>query len=681
MAENNDLGRCDSARVIALVGPSGAGKTSLAEALLYASGTIDRQGTVDAGNTVGDASPEARARTLSTEMNVANFSFMGDQYALIDCPGSVNFAGEALDALPAVDLALVVVDPEPERAILAQPTLKMLEEINIPHALFVNKIDQARGSVLDLLTALQEMSKARLVARQLPIGSDGHVTGFVDLATERAFAYRPGAPSERIDIPAELAEQEAQARFHMLEQLADFDDELLEQLLSDMTPPVETVFADLVRETREGLIVPVFFGSALNDFGVRRLLKALRHETPTASDAAARVGADGAAAYVFKVSHASQVGKLALARIFGDCVTDGAELVTAGGQKARAGGLFAVRGANTSKIAAAIPGDIVAIAKVDPVKTGDLLSVDGRQRRPKPLAHRNAPSFALAIAPLDRKDDVRLSGALAKLVEEDPSLVWEQDEAMHETLLRGTSGEHLRLALDRLKRRYGIAVATRPPRVPYRESIRKSTAQRGRHKKQSGGHGQFGDVVIEISPLERGAGFQFSDRITGGAIPKQWIPAVEQGVRDAMEKGPLGFPVVDVAVVLVDGSFHSVDSSDLAFRIAGRMAMSEGLKACSPYLLEPILSVTVHTPNSATSRISSIISSRRGQILGFAPREGWPGWDTLDAYLPQAEAQDIGAELRSFSQGLATCEMSFAYMAELTGKPAEEIMQRMREPA
>ena len=674
-------GKVDGVRAIALVGPNGAGKTSLLEALLFATGTIDRQGTVEGGSSIGDSSPEARAHNQSVEINIAGFKFMDDRYAVIDCPGSVNFAADADAVLPAVDLALVVVDPEPDRALLVQPILKELERLGLPHALFVNKIDQARGRIRDLLAALQPMSAVPLVARQIPIRDGERVAGFVDLALERAYSYRRGQPSEQVDLPGDITEREHEARFHMMEQLADHDDELLEQLLSDMVPSQDLIFADLVRETRDGLIVPVFFGSASNGFGIRRLLKALRHDTPDPAVAAARIGADGPSAYVFKVSHASQVGKLALARVLGGTLADGADLIGPDGHANRAGGLFAIQGGNTTKLGSAGIGEVVAIARLESAKAGDLMSADGKPRGTKITLQPRPRTFALAIATKDRKDDVRLSGALAKLVEEDPALDWSHDETTHESLLRGISDEHLRVTLERLKRRYGVAVDTRRPRIPYKETIRKHATQRGRHKKQSGGHGQFGDVVIEIAPLDRGAGLQFSERITGGAVPKQWIPAVEQGVRDATEKGPLGFPVIDVAVVLTDGSYHSVDSSELAFRTAGRIAMSEGLAASAPYLLEPIAKLTIFTPNFATSRISSTISSRRGQILGFAPREGWPGWDQLDVYLPQAECQDLGAELRSLSQGLASYEAEFAYMAEITGRLADDVIQRAKEAA
>ena len=663
-------------RTIALVGPGGAGKTSLAEALLYAAGAIDRQGSVDAGTSVGDASAEARARGGSTEVNLMHFDFMGDRFAIVDTPGSVGFSADGAFAIASADLALVVVDPDTDRAILAEPALRQLESLGIPHLIFVNKIDQARGSIQGLLEALQPMSASPLVARQIPIRQGEKITGFVDLGLERAFKYVPGKPSEQIDIPADLADRERADRFHMLEQLADHDDALLEQLLMDEAPDRATIFADIARETRENLVVPVLFGSALNGFGVRRLMKALRHDAPAPDAAATRLGAKTGCAFVFKVSHGGAMGRLALARVFGGALTEGAELKSASGT-VRVGTLFSVQGEKTAKLAKAGSGDVVAIAKAEGVGAGQWLGASGTI----PTIQRLASNYALAIATTDRKDDVRLSTALHKLVEEDPSLAWEQDEALHETRLKGVSDEHLKVTLAKLKRRYGVGVSAKAPTIGFKESIRKPITMRGRHKKQSGGHGQFGDVVIEIQPVPRGTGFKFEEKIHGGAVPRQYFSAIEAGVKDAMEKGPLGFPVVDVAVTLTDGSYHSVDSSELAFRTAGRIAMAEALAAAAPHLLEPIHKVRVATPSHATSRVTSAIASRRGQMLGMDSRDGWSRWDTVEALVPEAELQGLEAELRSLSQGLATYEAAFDHLSELNGKLAEEVAHQVLEPA
>ena len=671
-------GRAAAARAIALAGPAGTGKTTLMEALLYASGAIPRQG--GDGATIGDASPEARARGQSVELNVANFTFMGDRYAVVDAPGQVDFSADAECALPAVDLALVVTDPHPDRAVLLQPVMKSLERHGVPHALVVNKIDQAHGQVRDLLQALQPASERPLVARQIPIWENEHVKGFVDLALERAFVYRQGKESEQVAIPDDMMALETDERFHMLEQLADHDDHLMEELLEDIVPPRDEVFADLVRETREGLIVPVFLTSAMNGYGVRRLLKALRHDTPGPEAAAERIGAKGNSAYVFKTAHAGQAGKLAYARVLSGRIEDGADLMGPEGEAGRVSGVFQLTGQQTKKVASAETGEVVALGKVEEAHAGQLLSADGKPLKASVEREKHFPVYALAIATKDRKDDVRLSGALHKLIEEDPSLELHQDPAMHETQLLGRGEGHLKVSIERLKRRYGVDVASSRPKTPYRETIRKKITQRGRHKKQTGGHGQFGDVVIEVAPKARGEGFAFDNKITGGVVPRQWIPAVEAGIKDALEKGPLGFPVVDVGAVLIDGSYHTVDSSEMAFRTAGRIGMSEALAACDPILLEPIEKVTIYAPNSATSRINSAISSRRGQILGFDAREGWPGWDEIHVYLPQSERQELIVELRSVTQGLGSFEAEFDHMAEVTGRLAEDIVKAAKTP-
>ncbi|HEY1447451.1 MAG TPA: elongation factor G [Caulobacteraceae bacterium] len=654
-------------RALALVGPTGAGKTSLMAAMLSASG-----GHVAGADKVGDQSPEARLRGHSVKLNIAGFDFMGDHYVVVDCPGSLELISEADAALPAVDLAVIVADPDPAKAALIQPMVRQLEALGVPRALFVNRMDQAHGSIDALLAALAPVSSVPLVARQLPIIDGEKVTGFVDLALERAHVWRAGQRSEVIEISPDLAKVEADARFHMLEQLADFDDTLMEQLLTDVDPARDLVFADLVRDMNEGLIVPVFFGSALAGFGIGRLLKALRHETPGPERAAARLGVDRPGAYVLKVSHAGQAGKLAIARVFGAPLADSADLVLPTGERGRAGGLFAVQGSATKKITQGPVGDIIAIAKVEAAAAGQILAVGSA-----PLkglgAPRRRPLFALAIAAANRKDDVRMSGALTKLIDEDPGLTVANDPESHQVLVAGQGEGHVRLAIERLKRRYGVEVNVESPKTPYRETITSGTTQRGRHKKQTGGHGQFADVTIDIKPLPRGGGFSFASKITGGAVPRQWIPAVEQGVRDGLGKGPLGFPVVDLEVTLMDGQFHPVDSSEMAFRIAGRIAIEEALKQCGPKLLEPIDRLGVFVPTSAMSAVNSALSSRRGQILGFGPREGWAGWERIEARLPASERHDLIAELRSLSQGLGSYESSFDHMAELTGRLAQEV--------
>jgi elongation factor G len=636
-------------------------------------------GSTANGSSIGDSSPESRQRGGSTELNLYNFQYLGDDFAIVDVPGSIGFSADGARALAIADVAIVVVDPDPARAPLAAPALRTLDELGIPHLIFVNRIDQAHGRIRDLLSALQPMSVSPLIARQVPIWDGEKVAGFVDLALEYAFKYRAGKESERIEIPAELHDREVEARTQMLEQLADHDDELLEQLLMDQAPTREKVLQDLARETGSNLGVSVLFGSAISSWGVRRLLKAIRHEAPAPQGAANRLDVSDPSLYVFKVIHGS-IGRLALARVLGGRISEGSDLKAEDGEHARVGSLFKVQGEKTAKLGEAKDGDVVAVAKIDSVKPGQWLGAG--KLPPAVEVEYPARNCAIAIEPADRKDDVKLSGALHRLGEEDAALVIEHDDANHEIRLCGINDEHLNTVLGRLKRRYGVEVKSHPPAIGYRESIRRPVTQKGRHKKQSGGHGQFGDVIIEVKPLPRGSGFVFEEKIHGGSVPKQWIPAVEEGVIEAMAKGPLGFQVVDCAVTLIDGSYHSVDSSELAFRLAGRIAMQEALTAAHPHLLEPMHKLTVVCPSNATSRITSAVAGRRGQMLGMGPRDGWTGWDRIEALIPEAELSGLEAELRSQSQGLATYEAEFDHLAELNGPLADKVIQqRVPEPA
>ncbi len=428
----------------------------------------------------------------------------------------------------------------------------------------------------------------------------------------------------------------------------------------------------LQNDLREGLVTPVFLGSAENDNGVRRLLKALRHEVPEASVAAERNGFDAASGepvvQILKTYMSAQGGKLSLGRIWSGDIKDG-ETLFAG----RIGGLYRLQGGKSEKITKAMPGDIVAFGRLDEVQTGDILMKD------KTVAMSEdqmlAPVYSIALVPENRDDEVKLSAALAKVLEEDNSLKVEHKQETQELLLWGQGEIHLNVALDRMRNKYGISVKSRRPKVAYKEAIRKAAKQHARYKKQSGGHGQFGDVHIEIKPLPRGSGFNFEEKIVGGSVPKQYIPAVENGVKEYLLEGPLGFPVVDVSVTLFDGQFHSVDSSENSFRSAARIAMSEGMPKCDPVLLEPIYKVEIAMPSEHTSRVNSIVSGRRGQILGFDARDGWDGWDMLVAMIPESEVHDLIVDLRSVTLGVGTYRSEFDHLQELTGQNADKVLQ------
>ncbi len=677
MTEKNG-GRPSGPRCIALVGPYQSGKTTLLEAILHRTGAISRKGAVSAGTSVGDASAAARAHSMSVELNVASAEFLGDVYTFIDCPGSVEFAEDARAALVGCDAAVVVMEADAKKAAALQVILKQLDEIGLPRIIFINKIDKAEGHVRDVLEYLQPASSQPLVLRQVPIWKDGIAIGSVDLALERAYIYREGAESEVVEIPADLREREKEARFEMMEKMADYDDELMETLLSDMEPPQDKIFDDLRKELMEGQITPVLLGSAENENGILRLLKTLRHDVGGIAQTVARLGVDpglAGAGYIMKTFHSPQ-GKLSLTRVLAGALKDGDTLFNAAGASARIGGMFTLFGQETKKISGAKAGETVALGRLEGFATGEAVSLKKEEVPEILVPEPAAPVYGVSITVPDRKDEVKLSAAIAKLTEEDPSLELRHEQDTKEMVLWGQGEMHLRVALEKLRDKFGVRAEGAPRRIPFKETIRKKARARGRHKKQTGGHGQFGDVVLEIRPLPRGAGFEFTDTITGGVVPKTYIPAVEAGVREYNEKGPLGFPVIDIAVNLEDGSYHTVDSSEMAFKLAGRLAMSEAMKEASPVLLEPVVMVRVHVPSEATSKVTQIVSGHRGQILGFSAREGWPGWDTVEAHMPEVEMGDLIIELRSATAGVGTFTFTHDHMAELTGRTAEEILTR-----
>ena len=668
-------------RCIALVGPFQSGKTTLLEAILARTGAIQRQGTVDAGTTVGDASKEARHHKMSVEATFATTNFMGDSYTFVDCPGSIEFIQDMRSVLPAVDAAVVVCEADEKKVPQLQLILRELEDQNIPHFLFLNKIDKADKRVRETIKLLQPASRVPLLLRQIPIWNGGIISGFVDLALERAFVYKEHAPSEIIEIKGENLDRKKEARFTMLETLADHDDQLMEQLLEDIEPPRDKVFDDLAKELRDRIVCPVLIGVATRSNGVLRLMKALRHESPGVSETAQRLGVKAgneAVALVLKTFHTTHGGKMSVARLLSGQAGDGTTLASSTGDAGRVSGVFKLMGQHFEKRGQAAVGEMVALGKLDNAKTGDTLS-SGKQAAAALLQARPyAPVLAIAVQAKERKDDVKLGPAFTKLTEEDPSLSVVHNAESHEVVIWGQGEMHLRVAAEHLADRFMVPVSTRPPSVGYRETIRKQVIQRGRHKKQSGGHGQFGDVVLEIKPLPRGSGFKFEDRITGGVVPRNYIPAVEEGVIDALKHGPLGFPVVDMSVALIDGSYHTVDSSDQAFRTAGRIGIVEGLPQCQPVLLEPIHLVEIVCPSDATAKMNAILSGRRGQILGFDTREGWDGWDTVRAQMPEAEIGDLIIEVRSATAGVGSFVFKFDHMAELTGRTADQIIAARR---
>lgn len=662
-------------RNVAIVGPYLSGKTSFLESVLYVSGAISRKGSIKEGNTVSDSSAEARGRQMSVEVSAASTIYKDIRFNFLDCPGSVEFAQETYNALMGAGAAIVVCEAEVSRVLTLSPIFKFLDDWEIPHIVFINKMDRSKNSFMDVLNALKTVSSRPLVPHQYPIRKGDDLVGFIDLVTEQAYHYHAGAEADPVSMSEDLKVEEQIARQEMLEELANFDDRLLEELLEDIEPPQEEIEKDLKMELGADLIVPVFMGIAEQDYGVRPLLDALVREAPEPSLTAERRGfkpeGKDPVAQVVKTYYTPQGGKLSLVRVWQGELTDGMSL-----NGVRIGGMYQMMGQQTQSVQSAAAGDLVALARMEGIQTGDILTATGSKAKVElPKAETLAPVYALAVTTEKRSDEVKISGAIAKLIEEDPSLQWEQQGDTHEIILWGQGEIHLKVVLDRLERKYNLPMKTHLPHVPYKETIRKATEKiHGRYKHQSGGHGMFGDVYLTIKPQERGEGFKFSETIVGGVVPKQYIPGVEMGVRESLAKGPLGFPVVDVAVTLTDGSYHSVDSSEQSFKLAARAAMQEGMAKCNPTLLEPIASVEICAPSDFTSNMMQIISGRRGQILGYEPISDWKGWDKVSAYLPQAEMQDLIVELRSLTMGVGFFNWEFDHLQEVPDKLAERVL-------
>jgi elongation factor G len=637
-------------RTVVVVGPFGTGKSTLFEAMLTAAGT-----------------PLARAAPRGGhEPHIAHTSFMDEPWTLIDCPGSVECAHAAAHALSVAELALVVIDPAPARAITAAPLLHEIATLGLPFLVFINRIDTLTDPVRDLIAALQPHAECPLVQREIPIRAGDHVTGFVDVISERAYHY--GTESAATVAPPDLAATEAEARAGLVEILADHDDALLEKLIEDQTVSSAEIYARLRQEQADRQVAGVLFGAADRGWGIHRLWKALRHDTPAAAVTAARRGiaADGPPlAQVFHTIHTGQGGgKLSWARIWRGPIRDGAPL---GGP--RVGGLWHNPAGEAARIQEALTGDIAALGRLDAAITGSLLGEAPPAMHSIPAPP--PPVHALAIAAKDHKDDVRLSGALQKLLEEFPALSVIHDSATGEILLAGQGEMQLRAALERLCTGFAVPVTSHPPAIAYRETIRHPITQHGRLKRQTGGHGQFADVKLHISPLPRGSGFRFTDRVVGGAVPRQYIPAVAAGAEEALRRGALGHPVVDIEITLVEGGYHDVDSSEMAFRAATRQAIADALPHAQPILLEPVDHVTITVPSAYSPAAQRLLTTRRGQILGYAEQR--PGWDDVQALVPQADLFGLIIELRSQTLGLGTYTRRFDHLSELHGRAAAAV--------
>ncbi len=645
-------------RNVAFVGPHHSGKTTLVEALLAHSHAVPRKGSVVDGTATTDHDAESQSHQMSVNPAFAYLTSGDVRVNIIDCPGAVDFLEETKFALLAADAAAVVVEADPNRLPQVEILVDFLESLHIPHCFVVNRLDRPGADFVGTYRALRERFGNHVVAEQLPIGQGESLSGFVDVVSMKAFKYAEGQAAPTA-LPEHLADKNHE---ELLEALADFDDHLMEEILEGKEPPLEEVEHDLEADVSTDKIIPVVVASGIRGCGVPELLDLIIRQFPDGTqirrnDAAGKTVEPNASgpvvAQVCKTTVHPQSGKLSIVRVFSGQLNPDTPLVNVNRDvKERPGGLYWLQGKNQTAASGAGPGSIVAIARLDTTVTGDILCSNGTKVK-MPVHTLPKPAFSLALRPHERSDEAKLSQLLVRMREEDPTLAIERESFTDELVLRGYGEMHLIVTVERLQRKYGVKLDTQLPQVPYRETITGKTQQQGRYKHQTGGHGMFGDVHLDIQPQSRGSGFSFDEKIVGGAVPKQFFPGVEKGVREALEKGPIsGFPVVDVRVTLTDGSYHTVDSNEMSFKLAAALAMREGLPKCHPVLLEPIQRVEITVPNAYTSAVLQQISSHRGQIQSYGPSETRKGSDVVKALVPQAEMPRYLTELRTATQGL-----------------------------
>lgn len=646
-------------RNIAFVGPHHTGKTTLVEAILAHTGAIGRRGSIADGTTVTDHEPEDAAHLQSTTVGFAHTTADDIDITIVDAPGFIDFFEETKQALAGVDAAVVVVEADPGRVVQTQAIVDHLESTRMPHVFVVNKMDRPGADFAATLAALQEAYGRHVVAEQWPLGSAEHFSGYVDLARMKAYRFDGGEEA----VPAELSDLAQRKHVELLEAMADFDDHLMEELLEGIEPPLDEIDRDLCNECAHDQVVPVLVAAGISGAGVYALVRAIEQWFPSPADAPLTdaegrpIAPDAAApaiARVIKTAIHPQSGKLSIVRVLSGTIKSDATLsnISKQDEKARLGGLYRLQGKKQEPIPEAGPGSIVAFARLDSVATGDTLTSNGHKvLLPRvPVAE---PVFAVAIKPKERIDEAKISQMLARIVDEDPALRLERADVTHELLLLGSGEQHVAIAVERLARKYKVEVATAAPTIPYQETITGGTEVHSRYKHQTGGHGQFGDVWLRFAPRERGAGVTFEEKIVGGVVPRQFIPAVEKGVREALAHGPSGYPVTDLHVTLFDGQYHDVDSSEQSFKTAAGMGVRDALPKCNPVVLEPIAHVQVIVPTGYTSTVIQQVTGKRGQILGMNPADR-PGFDIVEAYVPAVELSRYITELRTATQGLGT---------------------------
>ena len=634
-------------RNVALVGHGGSGKTTLAEALLHVAGATQRMGRVEDGTTVSDFDPEEHKRGISVGLSVLPFEYEGHKINLLDCPGYADFVGDVVAAVRVADLALFVISAVDGVEVQAEIAWKLAEAAGIPRAFFVNKLDRDRASFARTMDELKAKFGAGVAPLQLPIGEEADLSGVVDLLSDTAYTYAEGARTGTVgEVPESLADQEHAVHDALIEGIVVGDDDLMERYLGDERIEYPELAGALAQGIASGTVFPVLCGSATRMVGVDRLAHFLVEEAP-----APAVTAEGPpATFVFKTIADPYVGRVNVFKVHSGSVRPDAVLTNGRTMTdERLHQLFTLRGKEQEPASEVPAGDIAAVAKLTDVSTGDVLAQRGADVSVEPFDPPQ-PVLPTAIRPKSKADEDKLANALHKLQEEDTVIRIERNSETHQTLLWGMGETHLSIALEKLSRKYGVEVEQEEVKVAYRETVSGKAEAEGKYKKQTGGHGQFGVAFLRVEPLERGAGFEFSDAIVGGAIPRQFIPAVERGIADTIVNGgALGFPVVDVKVTCYDGKYHPVDSSEMSFKMAGSLGFKEAAAKARPVLLEPISEVVVTVPEAYQGDVMGDLNSKRGRIQGTTSVGG--GEQEITALVPTSEVLRYAIDLRSITGG------------------------------
>jgi elongation factor G len=679
----------DRIRNVALVGHRGSGKTSLHEALLFQAGAVNRLGSVLEGTTVSDADADEKSRQMSIAAALTSFHWDDRKVNLIDTPGDSSFIADALGALRVCESAIFVINGVMGVEVHTTRLWQRAAELDLARLIFVNMLDRERADFFRALDSLKSAFGPHVVATEIPIGSEHEISGLIDLVDMKAYRYEDGNPSREncseIPIPDELMAQAEEYREKLMDEVAENSDALMERYLEGEEISHEEIVAALKDGTNHGAIFPVTCGVATRNLGSNRLLDAIVEDLPSpVKHGGLEVGEltlepsedKELFAYVFKTRADPFAGRINLFRVYqGVLKQDSQVLNTRAHTKERVGQLLTFEGGQTGHLTEFGPGDIGAVAKLKETRAGDWLASRDEPIQ-MPSIKLPAPVMAFAVEPKSKGDEDKVFRALRRLQEEDPTIDLHRDQQTGEQIVAGLSQVHVEVIVERLHSRFGADVTLKPPRVPYQETIRKPAKAHGRHKKQTGGRGQFGDCHIEIAPRQSGEGFEFVNAIKGGVIPTGFIPAVEKGVIEAMDQGVVaGYPVKDVSVRLYDGSYHTVDSSEMAFKIAGSIAMKQALEEAGPVLLEPIMLVTVSTPEDGVGDVIGDLNSRRGRPLGM---EAAGGMSEVKAEVPMSEMLSYAPDLRSITGGRGEFTMEFLRYEEVPGHLAGKVVEEAR---